>query len=331
VRVFAFEFFSGGGLLDRPLASSVAREGDLMLRTLAGELGRLAGVHVVTSRDPRLPSVEGCETLRPVPGESLDALFARGVAAADAVWPTAPEGSGALERLAAEVETAGRILLGSTPAAVRAAASKRETARLLERAGIPVVPTAGVGEPLPPLPGAWVVKPDDGAGCEGLELLADHAEAGRRLEASGGSLVAQPWVEGEPWSLSLLCAGGGAHLLSCNQQRMRREDAGLSLDAILVNARPPDDPNVARLGDAIASAIPGLRGYVGVDFLLTSHGPVVLEVNPRLTTSYCGLPAALDRNIAGLVLDLHRTARLPDPVPWSGRQVKIALRSEYAA
>ena len=331
MRVFAFEFFSGGGLLHQPLESSVVREGDLMLRTLAGELGRIGGVHVVVSRDSRLPPVEGCETLWPVQGENLDGLFARGVMAADAVWPTAPEGGGTLERLAAEVETAGRILLGPRPAAVRIAASKRETARLLEHSGVRVVPTWGAGERLPALPGAWVVKPDDGAGCDGLELLADHAEAARQLEASGGILVAQPWVEGEPWSLSLLCAGGRAHLLSCNRQRLRRENGGLSLESILVNARPLADPRVTRLGDEVASAIPGLRGYVGVDFLLTSDGPAVLEVNPRLTTSYCGLPAALDRNIAGLVLDLHGTGCLPDPVPWSARQVEIALRPEHAA
>jgi predicted ATP-grasp superfamily ATP-dependent carboligase len=54
-------------------------------------------------------------------------------------------------------------------------------------------------------------------------------------------------------------------------------------------------------------------------------------VNPRLTTSYCGLPSALQRNVAALVLDLHCTGVLPSPMPWSGRAVEIALRAEHAA
>ena len=41
--------------------------------------------------------------------------------------------------------------------------------------------------------------------------------------------------------------------------------------------------------------MPGLRGWVGVDFLWeeTSGGVMVLEINPRLTTSFVGFRALL--------------------------------------
>jgi tyramine---L-glutamate ligase len=300
-----------------------------MLRTLVTELAA-AGVDVISTRDPRLPPLDGCEIVRPTDLESLDELFARGVTAADAVWPTAPECGGILARLGASVEAADRILLGSVPVAVRITGSKRETSRCLTGAGIPVVPTYARGEALPPLPGLWVVKPDDGAGCEGLELLPSHTEATARL-ASGGGLVAQPWLQGEPWSLSLLCVAGDAHLLACNRQQTAWDGQQLRLQSILANARPPAGLALDQLGSAIAAAIPGLWGYVGVDLVLGANGPVVLEANPRLTTSYCGLPAALDRNVAALILDLCRTGELPHPVPWCGKSVEIALRPEYAA
>jgi predicted ATP-grasp superfamily ATP-dependent carboligase len=330
MRVFAFEFFSGGGLLGHPLPPSLAREGDLMLTTLVGELARVAGVDVLASRDPRLAPLHGCETLRPLSGWGPEELFAHGVERADAVWPTAPEGGGTLERLVTAVTAAGRALLGCPPGAVRLAGSKRETARVLAAAGIPVVPTYGRDEVLPPLPGAWLVKPDDGAGSEGLERLSGYAEAQRRLAGGGDRLVAQPWVEGQPWSLSLLCAGGEAVLLACNRQQLRWRDRRLELEAIVVNAQDPGEPRVQGLGAAVAAALPGLWGYVGVDFVLGARGPIVLEVNPRLTTSYCGLPIALGRNVAALTLDLHRTGVLPGRAPWSGRAVEIALGSEYA-
>ena len=330
MRIFAFEFFSGGGLIGQPLPPSLAREGDLMLRTLVGELTRIPGLEVFTSHDPRLPPIDGCETLGPAPGENVEERFARGVERADAVWPTGPEADGTLERLASAVETRGRALLSCGPAAVRLAGSKRRTARLLAASGIPVVPTYAPGEPLPPGPGPWVVKPDDGAGCDGLAVHPDQAEAVQRL-AADPDLVAQPWLEGEPWSLSLLCAGGTATLLSCNRQRLSWDAGSLQLDAILVNARPPAARDLPQVGFAVAAAIPALWGYVGVDVLRGPDGPIVLEVNPRLTTSYCGLPAALDRNVAALVLDLHRTGALPSPTPGSGRTVEIALRTEHAA
>jgi tyramine---L-glutamate ligase len=43
---------------------------------------------------------------------------------------------------------------------------------------------------------------------------------------------------------------------------------------------------------------------VGVDIIVTPAGPVVIEINPRLTTSYVGLKASIGRNPAGLILSL---------------------------
>lgn len=331
MRIFAYEFFSGGGLLGQPLPPTLAREGDLMLGTLVGELAGIEGVHVVASRDPRLPPLAGCETLHPSTGERPDDLFARGVAGADAVWPTAPEGEQTLERLVAIVTASGRTLLGCTPAAVRLSASKLATGRALAARSVPVMPTYGAGDSVPSLPGPWVVKPDDGAGCDGLERLDGFVDAQARLRSSGGRLVAQPWIDGEAWSLSLLCAGGRTCLLGCNRQRLTWRAGRLHLDRLMVNAQPPADPRVGLLGADVAGAIPGLWGYVGVDFLLGAEGPLVIDVNPRLTTSYCGLPAALGRNVAAMVVKLRRTDSLPAPTPWSGKMVELDLRPEYAA
>jgi len=53
------------------------------------------------------------------------------------------------------------------------------------------------------------------------------------------------------------------------------------------------------------NALPGLRGYIGVDLVLTESDAVVIEVNPRLTTSYLGLRSALrgdGGNVAAMAL-----------------------------
>jgi predicted ATP-grasp superfamily ATP-dependent carboligase len=58
--------------------------------------------------------------------------------------------------------------------------------------------------------------------------------------------------------------------------------------------------------------MPTLWGYVGVDFVLTERGAVVLDVNPRLTAAYAGLHASIGRNPAGLVIELLKG---PDAMP----------------
>ena len=326
-RIFAYEHFSGGGLAGQPLPPSLAREGDLMLTCLAGELAELPDVQVVVMRDRRLSPVSGCTTLHPDPGQTPAGLFARGVAEAEMVWPTAPEARGMLERLAAATLAADRLLLGCLPEAVHLAASKHATARALAAQGIPVVPTCRRGDPMPDTPGPWVVKPDDGAGCEGLERLTDRAAASERLEVRD-ELVAQPWIEGEALSLSLLCGAPGVLLLSCNRQVVEVHRDRVELAAILVNDVTDEGGRFARLAEGIGRAIPGLRGYVGVDLVLGPDGPLVLDVNPRLTTSYCGLRAALGCNTAAMVLELLGCGRIPPALLPGGRGRTAEVRLE---
>ncbi len=62
----------------------------------------------------------------------------------------------------------------------------------------------------------------------------------------------------------------------------------------------------------IVEAIPGLWGYIGVDMIVTDTGPLVLEINPRLTTAYAGLRESLQHNPVECLLEIVHTGRLPD-------------------
>lgn len=330
MRIFVFEFVTGGGMTGAPLPPALVHEADLMIRALLRDLSIIPGVHCFTTRDARLPSVPGVEALAG-PDEDPFALYARGLGNADAAWPTAPETGGALERLGRLTLAEGRVLLGSHPDAVRLAASKRATAAALQAAGVDVVPTYRAGEPLPEIKGPWVVKPDDGAGSEDTTVVADAGAARAALRDKGTGFVAQPWIDGEALSLSLLCAGGEARLLSCNRQRVRLTGGRVSLAGIAVNAEAARARRFIPLAGCIAGAIPGLWGHVGVDLIMRAEGPVVLEVNPRLTTSYCGLGRALGMNPALPVLELARTGRLPElALAGQGRAVELDLEGAGA-
>lgn len=333
MRIFVFEFFSGGGLAGRPLPPAIAHEGDMMLAALLSDLAELPGVEVVAGRDPRLPRVAASQALNPLAGEDTSAFYARGLALADAAWPTAPETGGVLERLGRQTVVAGKTLLGCRPDAVRLAASKRGTAKVLRDAGIAVAPTFSHADRPPRRAGAWVTKPDDGAGCEDSHLLPDWSAARARLATDPDRLIAQPWIEGQAMSLSMLCHRGTARLLSCNRQQVGIDDSRLTLQNIVVNAFPDRNGRFAELAGNIAAAIPGLWGYVGVDLILTRHGSVVLEINPRLTTSYCGLRQAVGVNTAAEVLGLLRSGGYAEgsPAPPVNTPVEIVLETTHAA
>jgi hypothetical protein len=72
------------------------------------------------------------------------------------------------------------------------------------------------------------------------------------------------------------------------------------------------------LACSAAKLIPGLRGYVGVDLVLTGESAQVLEINPRLTTSYVGLRQVSETNLAGAIWDACINGVLPDRVLLAG-------------
>lgn len=328
MRIFVYEHITGGGLAGNALPPGLTREADLMVRALLQDLAEVPGVSVVASRDPRLPPLPGVEPLTALPGEAYPALYARGLAGTDAAWPTAPETGGVLERLSALTLKLDRILIGCEPDAVRLTGSKCATTSRLREWGIPAAVSFTRPETVTAREGPWVLKPDDGAGCEDTVWVPDWRAARDRLAREPGRYIAEPWLEGDSMSLSFLARKGEAVLLACNRQLVGIVEGRLTLTGLQVNAIPDPAGAYAELAGRIAECVPSLRGYVGVDLVAGPEGPVVVEINPRLTTSYCGLRRALGLNVAAMVLSLLDGDPCPIPPRPGGRSmVELLLES----
>jgi predicted ATP-grasp superfamily ATP-dependent carboligase len=320
VRILVFEFVSGGGLGGHDVSPSLAREGSAMLTALVTDLAAVGGHQIVTTVDPRFPigvpdDVE-VVTVSPT-ARARDAVLDGLMSSADAMWIVAPETNGCLERLAARAERKGVKLLGSGSSAIRRASDKARLPRLLGRLGVlhpatrvidasreewQVAASVAVRELGYPL----VVKPVRGAGCEGVSLVRNGRELRRavtiaREAGAAGRLVLQRYVRGVAASVSLLADGRRAIALTTNAQHIR----GTRPFAYRGGATPLDHPLAARAAEEavrVCEAMPGLRGYVGVDMVVTRREAFVIEVNPRLTTAYLGVRAALGRNVAAMAL-----------------------------
>jgi predicted ATP-grasp superfamily ATP-dependent carboligase len=309
LKIFVCEFITGGGLYNAPLPPSLAREGDAMLGALLADLLQLPDVEIATTRDPRLP-VLNLPVRVEIAQENIWQHWSRCIAEADAVWPIAPESDGMLERISEMA--ADRKLLGCASEAVRLAASKRATALCLEKTGIAVVPTWLVSE-FKPETGRFVAKPDDGVGCEGSRVFDSSDALFDWMQGKSTTHVIQPWLAGEPASLSMICRNGRAQLLSCNRQLIKVIDGAIHYRGSLLNGFAQYWPVFEHLAAQIAVAMPELAGYVGVDVMIDQGHLTVLEINPRLTTSYAGLHQTTGLNPAGLVLDLLYNDRMIEP------------------
>jgi len=304
VKVLVFEYITGGGFNKQELPGSLAGEGSLMLNALLDNLIRLNrtganSLELTVMLDWRLNNSIEANTVIIRPEHDVTAEFARLVQQADLVWPIAPEFDGILQNLCQIVESSGKVLLTSPSAAVAIVGNKLKTYERLKQHHIAAVPTQLFENAY--LPGEWMIKPIDGVGCEDSYVI-DSRQDFERIAEQKSSYIIQPHLQGAKTSLSCLFKQGRGWLVCANLQRFEFTNQQYHLADIVVNHHPDPAP-YQQLIDKIAHAFPELWGYVGID--LIENGQIwVLEINPRLTTSFVGIYNALGVNVAEVVLQL---------------------------
>ncbi len=336
MKILVLEYITGGGMVTESIPESLVREGAMMLNAVLTDLLQLPGIELVTFRDTGIPQakwVNGEKSLEMILIGNQEAFHRSWhdlIQSCDVVWPIAPETDGILERLCDDVESRGKILLTSPSHVVRQTASKHCTQGLLAQHGISVVPTYRLSHSRIDLSPPWVVKPDDGVGCEGSFIVDCDEDLNRCCaEMDLETFVIQPLIEGQSLSLSVLFNRGKAVLLSSNRQCVDYSANSIHLTGCDVNAIEDIDGGFARLATQVAKAFSGLWGYAGIDLIVTEKDILVLEINPRLTTSYVGLSDALGINVAELILAGSEGTGDFGPIkPKNSRSVFISLKAD---
>ena len=292
------------------LPASLAAEGRMMLQTLLDDLKPLSNIELLLPLDRRFQPLDLPERTEIVwldSGDDLLELLPNWLTRCDAVWPIAPETDGLLQTIAALAEQARRTLLLSASDTVAVCGDKLATARILSEHGLNVVETRPLtGCECLPFP-ATVIKPRDGVGCEGSRIV--DSEAGYRQCVAelddAQNHIAQPLLHGAAMSLSCLFKHGRGWLICCNRQQVEIVDRRFRLTACQTNIETNDTAQYSAIVEQVAAAMPGLWGYVGIDLIETGqHQPIILEINPRLTTSYAGIRPATGINVAEQTLRL---------------------------
>ena len=334
--VFVYEFFNGGGLRGQQLQPSLCCEGFAMLASIIRDFSGIQGAQVVTMIDQRAFDNQR-EAVQMLPAQirvvnpaNERSVFQQLCRASDYCLLIAPETAGILADRCriADAESARR--LGCLIHAIELTSDKLATAARLCEQQIPAV--TGVALELSDRDSRFadypaVLKPRDGAGTEltyfiqsagALESIMCQA----RIEGLGRKAVLQPFVSGE--SVSVACLVGSESIVSLPACEQRLSIAKkLSYLGGAGPIRGPLRDRAQRLAERAVRAIPGLRGYVGVDMILADEpqDDVVVEINPRLTTSYLVLRELVDANLTSCLLQCVDTqpcpVRLKDEQRWA--------------
>ncbi|MFQ5658977.1 MAG: ATP-grasp domain-containing protein [Gammaproteobacteria bacterium] len=288
---------------DQELRASLRFDGETMLQALMTDLRVLAGIDIISTRDDRLENLP--ESIAAIGiNDNVRDIWTSCMQAADAVWVIAPESGGLLATMHKLALDSGCGFVGCNTSAMHIAASKSRTAEALSTCAIPCIETFLPGGQLPRSNTGWVVKPDDGAGSEDCYFFEKKQQLRKWWEENRTQqpFVVQRYVPGLAASVSALYDNGRALLLSCNEQLFQFEDGRGRNRGVVVNGLRQHRSVFEDIAIQVGKAIPGLWGYIGIDLILTKSGPVVVEINPRLTTSYAGLSKSLGLNVAELIL-----------------------------
>ncbi|HEY2761892.1 MAG TPA: ATP-grasp domain-containing protein, partial [Pirellulales bacterium] len=154
-----------------------------------------------------------------------------------------------------------------------------------------------------------VLKPIDGAVSQDTYFVRDSYD---RPPAYAWPRRLERYLIGMPASVAMICGpAGNIQLAPCKQRisddgRLRYLGGELPLAAGLAE-------RAQALAAMSIAALPATVGYVGIDLVLGGEPDGsedhVLEVNPRLTTSYVGLRAAARSNLAEAMLHVARGER----------------------
>lgn len=296
-----------------------------MLWAVLEDLGRCPEIETCTLLDPcrntTASNWPSRTTVHFAESGGEEQTFHALAAAADFSLVIAPEFDGILEQRCRWVEEEGGRLLGPSSAAIRLTADKLTLACHWQAHGIP---TPSVLESLlEPLPTSFsyplVLKPRYGAGSQATFLLHhedDLVAAVRQARAEGWSspLLLQTYSPGLAVSVAFLANGEQRYALPAVQQCLSGDGRFRYLGGRL--PLPDDLDCLARhLAERAAVSVEGLQGWFGIDLVLgdadDGSGDAVIEINPRLTTSYLGLRRLARFNLAEALLALATDRPLP--------------------
>ncbi len=324
MKILIYEHLSSGAWR-KDHQEHLLPEGAAMLAALLKDFSAVSGCTTITVLDPHLDRGKFVAD-QIFPGGISFGLqaFRELTAAVDAVLVLAPEIGGILAELTEIVEQAGKLLLGSSKEAVEPTTYKQLTLERWLKADLPIPSTEIASteiaslQILKTLPLPLVLKPVDGAGSSYTYVIRSQQQLERvwhsiAAEKPAPFFLAQEYLRGNAASVSLIVSPGSALPLSLNQQLLEVGET-IHYAGSTVGLAHPLAQEAVELAEKACTLFPGLCGYVGVDMVLTPEGAVLMEINPRITTSYLALRRAIDTNLAWLILRACTGEKLPASV-----------------
>ncbi len=309
-----------------------------MLQAALRDALQCSDLKIITLRDHRLPPLTTNVALQTETITMLDdfqVAWDKALEQCDAALIIGPESDGLLAQLNQHILDKNKILLGCQPAAVVLTTNKYRCSQHLAKDQLPTPAEQLASQWQPdafPAPHGFIVKPIEGVGCEETQYFRDDHQLAHWLAkqspAQLNTLLIQAYIQGAAISLTLLATNTDVHILAFNEQFITHQEESIRFTGCHVNGlnlSKIEKNELAKLAGSIYASIHGLWGIFGIDLIISEQGPVIIDINPRLTTPYVALSESLGINPIQHLIQLKNNSStsltaMASPIP-----VKITL------
>lgn len=332
MRILLYEHVSSGGYAGESIPPSLLSEGFAMLRGLTNDF-KAAGHEITVLLDARIaavnPPLNSDHLVQIASSKEVGSVLEKSAKNSEAAYVIAPESNRVLQSIVHHVEEMSTLSLNCKSEGIQQVADKQNLGIRARELGLsfPTTETCLVSDSPKDverliedkLGFPVVVKPTHGAGTSGLTFARTRQDVAAALvkvkeETNGCRASLQKFIDGVPASVILFCDGRNVLPISLNLQEitLAGPNGVSSYDGGVVPLKHPLSDQAFSLAKRLTESFSGLIGYVGVDLILSDDKVTVIEVNPRLTTSYVGLRKVAHFNVAQAIFDAVAETELPN-------------------
>ena len=290
-KVLIYEYFTGGGIINEELCtSSLLSEAKIIVNSVVNEYCKSQEYQVYYFLDSRLKLDNLGKSIEVKSSEQLyDIKLLRTF---DLILPILPEQNMELYSYCEFLAEQNIETLISSPETIKVLSDKYVFSSFCLKHNIPCIPSY-LSSQINAIPHDTIIEKDRyGVGCSHVKKISKKDSIKRK------KMIYQPYIKGNHFSLCVYYEKKSFKILTLNEQDIVLDNNKIKLRSLKVNVKNSHYLELYSILRNIYKSLPGLYAYVGVDLIMTRDKILVVEVNPRLTTSFTGISSTLGINLS---------------------------------
>lgn len=153
----------------------------------------------------------------------------------------------------------------------------------------------------------FIIKPDNRTSTNLIYHIKNKEELNEVLKIYTQNLlkeaIIQEFIHGEALSVSLICNKNNIKCISINYQKISLKNNKIKFCGCISPIEHPLKEELYDISEKIIKCIPGLKGFVGIDYLIKEDKIYFVEINSRITTPFIVLQRNCRENLTQSIIE----------------------------